>query len=46
MIELIEYGPGMDVAFTAFWRASQDWDGTDPIRPFAAPADDDTGRTP
>ncbi|WP_197058622.1 VOC family protein [Modestobacter caceresii] len=37
MVELIEYGPGMDAAFTAFWRASLDWDGADPIRPFAAP---------
>jgi hypothetical protein len=46
MIELIEYGPGMDAAFTAFWRASLDWDGTDPVRPFGAPAADDPGRNP
>jgi glyoxalase/bleomycin resistance protein/dioxygenase superfamily protein len=40
MIELIEYGPGMDETFTAFWRASLAWDGSDPIRPFAPPATD------
>lgn len=34
-IELIPATPGMDAAFTAFWRASVDWDGKDPIRPFA-----------
>jgi hypothetical protein len=48
MVELIEYGPGMDAVFTAFWQASRDWDGSEPIRPFAAPpddADDDTRRT-
>lgn len=37
MTELIEYGPGMDSAFTAFWRACRDWDGTRPVRPFAPP---------
>ncbi|WP_448608763.1 VOC family protein [Geodermatophilus sp. URMC 60] len=40
MIELIEYGPGMDETFTAFWRASLAWDGSDPIRPFASPVTD------
>lgn len=38
MTELIEYGPGMDAGFTAFWQASQGWDGTDPVRPFARSA--------
>jgi hypothetical protein len=46
MVELIEYGPGMDAAFTAFWQASRDWDGSEPVRPFATPADDDPRRTP
>jgi hypothetical protein len=36
MIELIECNPGMDAAFTGFWRASLDWDGSDPVRPFGA----------
>lgn len=40
MIELIEYGSGMDALFTAFWRAGLDWDGSQPVRPFAAPTDD------
>jgi hypothetical protein len=35
MVELIPITPGMDETFTRFWRASLDWDGTDPIRPFA-----------
>lgn len=34
-LELIPATPGMDAAFTAFWRASCDWSGADPIRPFA-----------
>jgi len=34
-IELIAATPGMDEAFTRFWRASIGWDGRDPIRPFA-----------
>jgi len=34
-VELIPATPAMDAAFTAFWRASQDWQGDDPIRPFA-----------
>ncbi len=33
-IELIPATPGMDEMFTRFWRASLDWDGADPIRPF------------
>jgi Glyoxalase/Bleomycin resistance protein/Dioxygenase superfamily len=33
-VELIPATPGMDEAFSAFWRASVDWDGTDPVRPF------------
>jgi hypothetical protein len=33
MIELIEASPGLDASFTAMWRASLDWDGTDPLRP-------------
>lgn len=33
-LELIPATPGMDAHFTAMWRASQDWDGADPIRPF------------
>jgi Glyoxalase/Bleomycin resistance protein/Dioxygenase superfamily len=44
MTELIEYMPGMDAGFTATWRASRDWDGTDPVRPFGArPAAGDAG---
>jgi Glyoxalase/Bleomycin resistance protein/Dioxygenase superfamily len=34
-VELIPATPGMDDAFTAFWRASLDWDGRDPVRSFA-----------
>ncbi len=34
-VELIELGPGMETAFTAFYAASLSWDGTDPVRPFA-----------
>lgn len=33
-LELIPATPGMDAHFTAMWRASLDWDGTDPVRPF------------
>lgn len=33
-LELLPVTPGMDETFTRFWRASQGWDGTDPIRPF------------
>lgn len=34
MVELIPATPGMDEVFTRFWRASVDWDGRDPVRPF------------
>ena len=34
-VEIIPATPGMDATFTAFWRASIDWNGEDPIRPFA-----------
>jgi Glyoxalase/Bleomycin resistance protein/Dioxygenase superfamily len=34
-IELIELGPGMETAFTAFYAASLGWDGADPVRLFA-----------
>jgi hypothetical protein len=34
-VELIPATPGMDDAFTAFWQASVNWDGRDPVRPFA-----------
>jgi len=33
-LELIPATSGMDETFTKFWRASLDWDGRDPIRPF------------
>lgn len=33
-LELIPATPGMDEVFTKFWRASVDWDGRDPVRPF------------
>jgi Glyoxalase/Bleomycin resistance protein/Dioxygenase superfamily len=33
-IELLPATPGMDAHFTSFWRAAQDWNGKDPIRPF------------
>jgi hypothetical protein len=26
--------PGMDEMFTRYWRASVDWKGEEPIRPF------------
>ena len=31
-VELLPATPMMDEVFTGFWRASQGWDGTDPIR--------------
>jgi hypothetical protein len=34
-IELLPATPGMDQTFTRFWKAAQDWDGSDPVRPFA-----------
>jgi hypothetical protein len=33
-IELLPVSAAMDAHFTSFWQAAQDWDGTDPIRPF------------
>lgn len=33
-IELIPATKGMDEMFTRYWRASVNWDGRDPIRPF------------
>lgn len=33
-LELIPGTLGMDGTFTRFWRASLDWDGRDPVRPF------------
>ena len=33
-VELIESTAGMDDMFTRYWRASVDWDGSDPVRPF------------
>jgi hypothetical protein len=33
-LELISATRGMEEAFTRFWRASVDWDGSDPVRPF------------
>jgi hypothetical protein len=33
-IELLPVSPAMDAHFTSFWKAAQDWDGKDPVRPF------------
>ncbi|MBS1239391.1 MAG: hypothetical protein H6R45_97 [Proteobacteria bacterium] len=33
-IELLPVTPGMDETFTRFWKASHDWDGSDPVRSF------------
>jgi Glyoxalase/Bleomycin resistance protein/Dioxygenase superfamily len=33
-IEVIENGPEMEAIFTRFYKASIQWDGKDPIRPF------------
>jgi len=33
-LELLPVTPGMDEAFTRFWQASVDWDGSDPVRSF------------
>lgn len=33
-VELIPATEGMDEMFTRYWRASVDWDGADPVRPF------------
>ena len=35
MVELIELGASFDPVFSAFYRASIGWDGTDPVRSFA-----------
>lgn len=35
MLELIPATSGMDEAFTRFYAAAQDWDGSDRVRPFA-----------
>lgn len=34
-LELLPVNPEMDATFTRFWKASHDWDGSDPARPFA-----------
>lgn len=34
-VELLPVTPGMDETFTRFWQESLDWDGSDPVRPFA-----------
>ena len=34
-IEMLPVNEVMDQTFTRFWQAAQDWDGSDPIRPFA-----------
>jgi len=33
-VELIPATPGMDEMFTRYWKASLDWKGENPIRPF------------
>jgi hypothetical protein len=33
-LELLPVTPGMDETFTRFWKASLDWDGSDPVRSF------------
>ena len=33
-IELIPATPGMDDMFTRYWRASVEWRGENPVRPF------------
>lgn len=33
-VELIPATTGMEEMFTRYWRASVDWDGKDPVRPF------------
>ncbi len=33
-LELLPVTPGMDETFTRFWKASQGWDGSDPVRSF------------
>ncbi len=34
-LELLPYNEGMEETFTRFWQAAQDWDGAEPVRPFA-----------
>jgi hypothetical protein len=34
-VELIPATQGMDEMFTKYWKASVDWNGKDPVRPFA-----------
>lgn len=34
-VELIPATAGFDQAMTSWWRQSRDWDGSDPVRPFA-----------
>lgn len=34
-IELIPATPSMNAGFTSFWQAAQNWDGRNPVRPFA-----------
>jgi catechol 2,3-dioxygenase-like lactoylglutathione lyase family enzyme len=34
-VELLPVTPQMEESFTRFWRAAQDWDGSDPVRPFS-----------
>lgn len=33
-LEVIETSPGMEAAFTEFWKTTIGWDGSDPVRPF------------
>lgn len=33
-LELIPATEGMNALFTSQWQAAQDWDGSDPVRPF------------
>lgn len=33
-LELLPVTPGMDETFTRFWKASQGWDGSEPVRSF------------
>jgi len=33
-LELLPVTPGMDETFTRFWKASLDWDGSNPVRSF------------
>jgi hypothetical protein len=33
-IELIPWNARLDETFTRYWQAAQDWNGSDPVRPF------------